>query len=241
MRTLTLVLVVAMTVPAMGALYELPLVNSSFEQPLVAAGNTTHNDTTSNITGWEKGSNTYIYGGFDDNTSQYAYSNLFSESIPDGNQFAQLRYTSSDLYQVTPHQVEVGETYSLHFSFGESYVYEDMRSAPTSTALTAALYLVEDFDLGMSGTRYNALAHNTLAATAGTWSDVDWGTYTGDAAHEGWYLTAYFWHHDDGSPWYNAFAVDDVKIVSSIPEPATMALLAVGGLGMLRRRRSRQV
>jgi hypothetical protein len=37
----------------------------------------------------------------------------------------------------------------------------------------------------------------------------------------------------------NYYMLDDVQVTYEVPEPATMALLAVGGLGLLRRRRER--
>lgn len=242
MRTLCLiavVAVVAVTVPAMGAWYELPIANGSFEDDVVAAGADTYLysvDGSYGISDWTRGSTTYVLGGFDDNNSTYAYSNIMTDPIPDGNQFAELRGGSTSLYQITSLQVQAGESYMMNFFIGESKTYVDMRAAASSNLLNVSLYLVEDPSEGLAvDNRYRAVGYD-LNAGVDNWTEVDWGTYTADAAHDGWYLAPYFWHAP-ANPWYAGYYIDDVRILSTVPEPATLGLLAAGAIGLLARRK----
>lgn len=133
--------------------------------------------------------------------------------------------TGAQIYNLTDHVITAGEVYELTFDMRRTWwgapatveLYFDDAGARTSIASM----LVEFADAGTTDMISYSLIGNAddVAGAAGNQLGIQVTSGTVDAYEDGWIG-------------YDNFAL------SVVPEPATIALLGFGGLGLVRRRRA---
>jgi len=156
-------------------------------------------------------------------------------TVPDGNQYAYTlcdrgNWSPTDIQSAVLGQIQAGDTYTLNVSVGTLGNKKD-------TAIGTVLIRLLGADTQDGA--YAELASQAITPPAkDAWDSTQPLVYTAPAGDAGKYFKiSLYWEYSGGNYQDSGIEWDNVQLIS-VPEPVTLAMLAVGGLAVLRRRRA---
>ncbi len=185
------------------------LQNASFESGSLSPGWSVSGDGTYN--GWVTGSGTHTDG------SNHAYIEAKDEYFPD--------YDFPELSEVFPSNVRLTQTFDL------SALAQSMSIDIAYTDSSAFQGGIVEISLLVSGETAIEFAFNPTDELFHTYS-ADISAAAGNTATFRVEISSPY----EGEFEYCSMDIDNI-VITEIPEPATMALLAIGGLAVIRRRK----
>ena len=211
---LTVVAATLLVLSASAGAASVPIVNAGFEDPVYTDGNWSY-DVPPGWSGYNNGTGDGVGGWNPDNTGAIFYG--YGGVAPEGQNVVWTG-DGAGLAQVLNETLTTGMTYTLSVEVGNSYYYD---WAGYKIQLLAGGTLLAEDDSSV------AIATDTFETST--------VTYAYDSAHSG-LLGEPLEIRLISDPGTGEADFDAVRL-TAIPEPITLALLGVGGLALLRRKR----
>ena len=213
MKKLMLMLLVMCLMVGSASATPLALVNGGFEAGVPAGW------SSADFTGWSNATGTNAIIDATANHTEGIYSLMFDVTAGGG---------TAQFLQATSHVIQEGYTYTLSTD-ARSLVVNNLGC----TQFLEAILLDDGVNplVQVAGGAFNS-------GTTPVYGDDTWRTYsvsfTASAADAGKTITFYIAAQGSGTNKYGW--VDNVQL-DAVPEPATVSLIALGGLTLLRRKR----
>jgi formylglycine-generating enzyme required for sulfatase activity len=173
----------------------------------------------------------------DGGTNVYRHKDAFY-FMPSEDEWVKAAYWNGTALQ--QHAIKAGDT--LHQGDGNSGTGWNYYTDESATSHNGP------WDIGSGSEELNGtfdMMGNVWEWTEGPWSDADYGMATAPRGHRGGAYSSNILRYPDilgssyrtGLPAYVDSVYIGFRVASEIPEPATIGLLAAGGLALLRRRK----